>query len=197
MPMISWVPSSATMEGEGRRGVRVAWTPLPCLLLLGMQFCCFRWGGKWWLWPHCSAAQLPVATAALCAIFPAAARKSKSCVPPPLLLLRSMDLGVQLLRLEGHNHRQPPLLFPQFYLRVFQTTDSYLDVQIYVEFSGILLCWAESTLLSNICFTSWILKGKDKGNVSFHAMKLTLLQYHFKFQRSYSIMRKIIKIITI
>lgn len=72
--LVVWVPSSATMEVRVEESQGCMDTPLPCLLLLGMQFCCFRWGGKWWLWPHCSAAQLPVAQSTLCTIFPAAAR---------------------------------------------------------------------------------------------------------------------------
>lgn len=49
--------------------------------------------------PAATAAQLPVATDAT------VARRPKSCVLPPLLLLNAMGLWAQLLRLEGLNRR--------------------------------------------------------------------------------------------
>lgn len=75
-----------------------------------------------------------------------------------------------------------PLLFPWFCLLcVFQSTQ--LQIYRYMDLSGILLCWAEQPSLSYVCFTSNILKERNKGIIScghdphvslFHFFKLDL-----------------------
>ena len=49
---------------------------------------------------------------------------------------------------------------------VFQST--YFWIHRCMGLFGILVCWAEETLLSYGCFTGWRLKGRDKESISLH-----------------------------
>ena len=89
----------------------------------------------------------------VCAIFPAAT--GFSVAVGSIAMVRG--LWVQTLS----------LLFPQFpFLYVIQST--HLLMYRCLEFSVILLCWAEAALLSYGCFNSCRLKGRDKSSFSLH-----------------------------
>lgn len=97
-----WYPESQALPPWrwGWMRVRVAWTPSAMSVVVRHAVLLLQVGRKWWLWPHCSAA---VTCGQSCPVCHLSCCKpgSQSHVPPPLLLLRSMDLGVQLLRSGG------------------------------------------------------------------------------------------------
>ena len=85
-----------------------------------------------------------------------------SHVLPPLKILCFLGPQVQLLSLEVGNYNPYPSSAPGCAFSICSSPNTYMNR--YVEFSGIVGCWAEATLLSYGCFTGFRWKGSGKGS---------------------------------
>ena len=97
------------------------------------------------------------------------------CGLPPLKLLEFLGLWVHLPQLKVWDGRRFFLCPLTCLLCVAQST--HLQVYRLVEFSSILVCWAESPLLSCGYFTGCRWKARDKGSNSCHHYADSSLQF--------------------
>ena len=138
------------------------------LCLLGCQVCsryciCGWWRGQNHGCPHGSEVMGPTHIAApLPVAIGSPVTGLEPCVPPPLLLLGSLELWAQSTTAGGQELWELPL-FSLFHFYMFWYRHCYIShTGRCMDLSGNLVCWTEDTWLSYGCFTSCTLKTREK-----------------------------------